>query len=140
MQRIIVDTNVLVSALIQRNFPYYILNEVFNNKELELCISEALFQEYCEVLNRKKFARFPDFVVNAQFILNEIERVSKKFTPTTSIDVIGDLDDNRLLELARESRADFLITGNHTDFTMQDFEGTRIVTPKDFWLKHLIQK
>lgn len=78
MQRIIVDTNVLVSALIQRNFPYYILNEVFINKELELCISEALFQEYGEVLNRKKFARFPDFVVNAQYILNEIERVSKK--------------------------------------------------------------
>jgi putative PIN family toxin of toxin-antitoxin system len=81
MQRIIVDTNVLVSALIQRNFPYYILNEIFANNELELCVSDSLLQEYYEVLNRKKFSKFPDFVSNAQFILTEIEHVSKKFSP-----------------------------------------------------------
>lgn len=140
MQRIIIDTNVLVSALIQRNFPYYILNEIFANHDIELCVSDSLFQEYCDVLNRKKFAKFPDFVSNAQFILTEIERVSKTFTPRTTINLIGDNADNRLLELARESHADFLITGNHTDFTMNNFEGTRIVTPKEYWLDHLTKK
>jgi len=140
MQKIIIDTNVLVSALIQRNFPYYILNEIFANQDIELCISEDLFQEYYEVLNRKKFAKFTDFVSNAQFILTEIERVSKKYTPRTTIDIISDKDDNKLLELARESRADYLITGNHTDFTMTEFEGTQILTPKEYWLDHLMKK
>ena len=140
MQRIIVDTNVLVSALIQRNFPYYILNEIFANNELELCVSDSLLQEYYEVLNRKKFSKFPDFVSNAQFILTEIEHVSKKFSPKTKIELISDKDDNKLLELARESKANFLITGNHTDFTMKDFEGTRIVTPKEYWLDYLTRQ
>jgi len=38
-----------------------------------------------------------------------------------------------LLELAVESKADFIITGNTTDFTMTEFHGTRIVTPKEYW-------
>ncbi len=139
MQRIIIDTNVFISALIQRNFPHHILNEIFKNTELKLCISDELFFEYCEVLSRKKFAKFPDFVANGQFILTEIERISTRYIPKTRIELISDKDDNKLLELARESKADFLVTGNHNDFTMKEFEGTRIVNPKEYWLHFMLK-
>ena len=56
-----------------------------------------------------------------------------KFYPTQKLDVIKDKDDNKLLELAVESKADFIITGNTNDFTMSDYKGTKIVTPKDYW-------
>jgi len=37
------------------------------------------------------------------------------------------------LELAYESNADFLITGNSVDFTMTHYENTQIISPRNFW-------
>lgn len=37
------------------------------------------------------------------------------------------------LELADISKADFIITGNTNDFTMQIYNQTRILTPKEYW-------
>ena len=55
MQKIILDTNVLVSSLIQRSYPYLIVNEIFTETKIELCVSDNLLHEYYEVLNRRKF-------------------------------------------------------------------------------------
>ncbi|MCF0041891.1 putative toxin-antitoxin system toxin component, PIN family [Dyadobacter fanqingshengii] len=137
MQKLVVDTNVLVSALIQRSYPYLILQGVLSNPNLQICLSEPLLREYMEVLNRKKFARFPDFIVKAQFVLTEIERVATMYNPKTKLDILSDKDDNKLLELAAESKADFLITGNHTDFTIEIYENTQIVNPKIYWTDYI---
>jgi uncharacterized protein len=133
MQKIIIDTNVLVSALIQRNYPNFILYNYVLENLVEVCISEELFEEYLEVLNRPKFSKYSDFVNKAEFVLTQIETKSTKFYPTQRFDIIEDIADNRLLELAAESKADFIITGNINDFTMTDFKGTKIVTPKEYW-------
>ena len=58
MQKIIIDTNVLVSALIQRNYPNFILYNYVLENLVELCISDDLFEEYLDVLNRPKFSRY----------------------------------------------------------------------------------
>ena len=42
-------------------------------------------------------------------------------------------DDNMLLELAEESKADFLITGNTNDFIIPSYKQTRILTPREYW-------
>ena len=49
MQKVIIDTNVLISALIQKSFPYQIIDELFIEQRIELCISENIFAEYLEV-------------------------------------------------------------------------------------------
>jgi len=74
MQKIIIDTKVFVSLLIQRNYPFYIVDYIFSNKETQLCISDKLFEEYYDVLNRKKFSRFPEFIALAHALLTEIEK------------------------------------------------------------------
>ncbi len=133
MQKIIIDTNVLVSALIQRNYPYFIVyNYVFENL-VEVCISNDLFQEYLEVLNRPKFSKYPDFSSKAESVLAQIEAKSTKFEPIQQIHIIQDDADNRLLELALASQADYIITGNTNDFTMNYFQKTKIVSPKEYW-------
>ena len=133
MQKVIIDTNVLVSALIQRNYPNFIIYNYVLEDLVEVCISTELFDEYFEVLNRPKFTRFPDFISKAEFILAQIETKASKYYPTQRLDIINDNPDNRLLELAVASNADFIITGNTNDFTMSHFEGTKIVSPKDYW-------
>ena len=69
--------------------------------------------------------------------MTEIKTKSLKFNPKVRITIIDDLDDNKLLELADEAKADFLITGNTNDFTMQKYKRTRIVSPKEYWEKYL---
>ena len=133
MQKIVIDTNVLVSSLIQRGYPHLIVNEVFDNRNIEMCISDELFEEYLNVLNRKKFSRFPDFEANAHALLLDIETYARSYLPTMKLDIISDKDDNKLLELAEASEADFLITGNHHDFTIDQYKTTKIVNPKKYW-------
>jgi len=133
MQKIIIDTNVLVSALIQRNYPYFILFNYVLENQVEMCISDDLFEEYFNVLHRPKFTKYPDFQNKAEFILAQIESFATKFYPKEKVDIISDRNDNRLLELALESSADFIITGNSNDFIMNDFQGTKIVSPKEYW-------
>ena len=133
MQKVIIDTNVLVSALIQRNYPNFILYHCVLENLVQICISDDLFKEYLDVLNREKFSKYPDFVNKAEFILAQIDTKATKFYPTQKIYLIKDKDDNKLLELAVESKADFIITGNTNDFTMSDYKGTKIVTPKEYW-------
>jgi predicted nucleic acid-binding protein len=63
--------------------------------------------------------------------INEwIRKYNRKDLMNTRIKVeTKDEPDNRLLELADISKADFIITGNTNDFTMEIYNKTRIVTP-----------
>ena len=133
MQKTVVDTNVLVSSLIQRGYSYLIINELFIEKKVELCVSKKLIEEYYEVLNRKKFLRYHDFIAKAKTLPADIETQAKMFDPKTKVKIIRDLDDNKLLELAGSCKADFLITGNTNDFTMRKYKRTKIVTPAEYW-------
>jgi putative PIN family toxin of toxin-antitoxin system len=133
MQKIVIDTNVIVSSLIQRSYPYRILYGLFVDDKISVCVSEGLMSEYYEVLSRPKFARFPDFFARAERLLADIDTKAIKFQPSTSIDLITDKDDNMLLELAEESQADFIITGNSNDFTFRHFKRTTIVSQKEYW-------
>jgi putative PIN family toxin of toxin-antitoxin system len=56
MQKVIIDTNVIVSSLIQKSFPYKIMYELFIEDKMELCVPKALMKEYYDVLRRPKFA------------------------------------------------------------------------------------
>jgi|SRR5690606_1964110 len=137
MLKIIVDTNVFVSALIQRSYPYLIVDAVFADPAVELCLSDDLFQEYVDVLNRKRFTKFPNFLANAQLLLADIETRAKKYHPTSKLHIIKDDSDNKLLELAEVSKAHYLITGNTNDFTLDRFKETQVVNPKTFWELYL---
>lgn len=137
MLKIIIDTNILVSALIQKNYPAFILKEIVN-RDYEICISNSLFEEYKNVLNRDKFKKYPLFKENSDYLLNYIFNNSKIYYPKTKVNIIKDKADNALLELAEESMADVIITGNFNDFNFTKYKNTLILSPKDFWEKFII--
>ena len=136
MQKIVIDTNVIVSSLIQRGYPNLIINELFIEQKFQLCISDVLMSEYYEVLARTKFSKFQDFFIRAESLLVEIESKSVRFIPAIKLDLISDKDDNIVIELAHECLADFIITGNTTEFTFPIYQQTKIVTPKEYWEKY----
>jgi putative PIN family toxin of toxin-antitoxin system len=79
-----------------------------------------------------KFSKYQDFFIRAETLLVEIESKAVKFIPTIKLDLISDNDDNMVLELAHECEADFIITGNTTDFTFPTYQQTKIITPKEY--------
>ncbi len=133
MQKVVVDTNVIVSSLIQQNYPFFIIDKLFIEDKIQLCISEELLEEYFEVLSRAKFAKFQDFFKKAETLIAYIETKATKFYPTITLNLISDDVDNMILELADECNADFVITGNTRDFTFPIYKQTKILTPKDYW-------
>jgi len=135
MQRVVADTNVIVSSLIQRSYPYKIMYELFINDKMRLCVSEALMKEYRDVLQRPKFAAYPDFAARAEALLADIEAKATMYAPLISLNMMpSDPDDNKVLELADACAADYIITGNTNDFTFPSYKNTQIVTPKEYWL------
>lgn len=140
MQRIVIDTNVVVSSIIQRSYPYYIVYELFVADKFQWCISEQLFAEYYEVLARPKFSKFHDFFHRAELLLADIDRKAQHYSPSIKLDLISDKDDNMILELADVCMADFVITGNSTDFTFPTYKQTQIVTPKEYWEHYRIRE
>jgi uncharacterized protein len=136
MQKIVIDTNVIVSSLIQRGFPNLIFRELFIEQKISLCISDELMKEYYEVLARPKFSKFQDFFIRAESVLVEIETKSKKYFPKIKLHLIADVDDNMILELAHECEADFIITRNTNDVTLPNYKKTKIVSLREYWEKH----
>jgi putative PIN family toxin of toxin-antitoxin system len=133
MKKVILDTNVIVSALISKSIPTQILFDLVLNKKVEVCLSDEIFAEYLEVLNRNKFKEFPNFKAKADIVLNKIREISSNYNVDVKILILTDTSDNKFLELAAVSSADYLITGNSNDFIMSEFEYTRILSPRQFW-------
>ena len=133
MHKIIIDTNVIVSSLIQKSYPYHIIFDLFIEDKIFLCISPQLMAEYYAVLERPKFARFQEFAAKARVVLANIEMKAVRYKPRITLNLVSDKDDNKILELADECGADFVITGNTNDFTFPLYKRTKIVTPRDYW-------
>ena len=133
MQKLILDTNVIVSALISSSIPSKILYELVLTEKVEICLSEEILSEYVEVLNREKFSKFANFKTKAEVVLNRLREIAIFYQTDRKIEVLTDTSDNKFLELAAVSAADYLTTGNTLDFTITEFEYTRILTPREYW-------
>ncbi len=132
-KKIVIDTNVLVSAILSAvSNPGKIFYEFIFTKRSFLCISAEIFQEYVEVCNRDKFKRFPFFEYRANLFLIYILNFSNNYEPNQHFDLLKDKSDNKFIDLAFEANAHYIITGNTKDFKISKHKKTLIVTPKEF--------
>jgi len=133
MQKLILDTNIIVSALISNSIPTKILYELVLTQKVKVCLTEEIFAEYIEVLNREKFTKYTNFKSKVDIVLNKLREISTYYETNRKIEILSDTSDNKFLELAAVSSADYLITGNTFDFQITEFEYTRILTPREYW-------
>lgn len=64
MIRVVLDTNVLVSALLQPLGPSAQLLPLGLNGSIRLCITGSIYAEYEEVIRRPRFQRGPELVAS----------------------------------------------------------------------------
>ena len=125
MIKAVVDTNVLVSALINTNgTPAKVLSLTVNGK-IKLLYDNRIIFEYIDVLSRKEFG-FNAEIVNS---LIDFFRHEGEFTYTTHINVkLNDETDKKFYEVYKAGEAHYLITGNIKHFPKEK----NIITPGNF--------
>lgn len=128
MRYVILDTNVLLSALLCRkrssSVPLQILQYVFARKLLPV-FNQDILDEYEEVLHRSKF-RFSESLVRSA--IDAVINVGISKEPLHYDGVFPDPDDRVFFEVAwsmyQEAPETYLVTGNIKHYPKEDFVKT----------------
>lgn len=131
--RVVIDTNVLVSALLSElNSPTALtLEKVLKDTDCKLLLSPDLLAEYEDVLTRKKFSKaFLDKDIRA--LLSGLAVESMFIIPFSEINACEDADDNMVLALAQDGFADCISTGDDHLLKLHPFEKIPILSPSAF--------
>lgn len=127
MMKAVIDTNVLVSALLSSNesaATVLVVSMVLEGYVAPI-LTDDILKEYGEVLRRKKF-KFPEQDVG--ILLSEIKRRAVMVSPVHSHLDIPDKQDLPFLEAMLADKNAVLITGNIKHFP----DDERILTPRGF--------
>jgi putative PIN family toxin of toxin-antitoxin system len=128
MIRAVIDTNVVVSALISPSGNEALLLLAIKQGLVQPCFSPALLKEYSEVLARPKFS-FSQLEIGA---LVDLLRMKGDLVRAARLSGISpDPKDDKFIACALAAQADFLVTGNKKDFPQKGLETTRVVSAGD---------
>ena len=123
--KVVVDTNVLVSAVLKGRVPRAVIQFIFDNPDWEWIVSFEIIAEYKEVLSRPKFKLTSD--VRASWF-EIIDTFATLIDVNVSIDFPRDRKDAKFLACAIAAEADFLITGDSDFEQAQTLLNTRIIS------------
>ena len=125
----VVDTNVLVSALVFKQKPEQVVSKIFQCGLF--LFSDDTLEELIDVLGRPKFSKYiSDETINDYIRL--LDSFSIYVKPSQKVTACRDPKDNMILELAVAGKADFIITGDQDLLELNPFRNIRIVTPAEF--------
>jgi hypothetical protein len=126
--RIILDTNILLSALLSPLGPSAKLLGAWERKTFTLVTSEAQIAEFRGVADRSFFrARLRASAV--ELLAAGLQDFSFFCRELPSGPVAPDPKDSYLLAMAQASQADFLVTGDKELLSLKKHKSTRIITP-----------
>ncbi len=122
----VIDTNVLLSALLSKNensATVRVIDSVFEGKIIPLYHQDIL-SEYDEVLHREKFHLHENRI---RTVLDAVRQYGVEVFPQSTGAVLIDMNDLIFYEVAMEKRDDdaYLVTGNQKHYPFRDF----IITP-----------
>lgn len=135
MYQVVVDTNVLLAALRSRRGASYRLLSLLGDRRWQMNLSVPLVLEYEDVVKRPdsgaglSAAEVDDILdfICAEANLREIFYLWRPVLP--------DPKDDFILELAVESRCDYIVTFNVRDFAGAEKFGIEVITPREFLRK-----
>lgn len=125
--KVLLDTNVLISAFGFGGKPRQVLQLVLE-KKIKAVSSPILLAELHEVITKK----FPQLSQNLGLIERKLKRTIIIVSPKESIQIVRDIDDNRVLEAAIEGKCQYVITGDSDLLDLKVFQEIKIVTVEIF--------
>lgn len=132
--RIVIDTNVFVSAtMLRHSIPRQAVDKAFDSSIVLL--SKATLAELTEVLSRPKFDNYVSMEERALFLRQVAQ--SAEFVPIVqTVRECRDPDDDKILEVALNGRADVVVTGDEDLLSMNPWREVGIVTPAGYLKFH----
>jgi len=128
MVKVLIDTNIIVSALLFGGKPGEILKLVIT-KRIEAATSPPLLAELLDVLAKK-------FSFSKKTLKLTERKIKQSFTivyPTKQINILKDNNpDNRVLEAALEGNCSYIITGDKELLELNTFKRIRIINAHQF--------
>jgi putative PIN family toxin of toxin-antitoxin system len=129
---IVIDTNVLISAVLTpEGTARKVLNRVY--QIFKIAQSDETYQELVRRIYKRKFDKYISDQEREDF-LRVVKHHSQFVKVESQVEICRDIDDNKFLELAIDSNAVFLITGDRDLLSLKaQIEYQKlIVTPREF--------
>lgn len=123
--KVIFDTNILIFFVISNKLDY--IDKLLKNKKIQIIFSDELINEFLIVTVRDKFKKYFNTkdVIN---IINYLNEFGIKYKIKSNLDLCEDKKDNYLLNLAIDSKSDYLITGDKLLLKINKIGETNITT------------
>ena len=139
MQKVVLDTNVLISGVIASGYSASILDAV-RREEIKLVTSAHLLEEFIEVISRRHITRkYPKAAEEAEALLDFLRAyaILKAGIPEATA-VSPDRDDDFVLACALDGLVDCIVSGDPHLLDLKEYEGIPILTPREFVERNLI--
>jgi putative PIN family toxin of toxin-antitoxin system len=129
---IVLDASTFVSAALKANsLPERALFRAISRPN-QLILSQAVEQEYRDVLFRPKFDRFVS-LERRQRILDIVLVAAERVEPVQPVTECADPKDDKYLALAAAGGADLIVSSDARHLlSMHPWRGTPILSPKDY--------
>lgn len=125
--KVVLDTNIIVSAIGFGGKPHQILVGVLQEK-IKAVTSSILLAELEEVLTKKLLLSKENILLT----LEEVKNVFIVVQPKKTINAVRDAEDNRVLEAAVEGSCDYIITGDKELLKLGKWKKISILTAAQF--------
>ena len=129
--RVVLDTNVIISALFFGGSPRKLIERFFNG-DFTVFVSPPIVQEYVETyadIHRKYSDR------GNPLLLQKVIEKSQVVLPKNDISVCRDKDDDKFISCAVESKCLYIVSGDNDLLSLETVSGVEIVTISDFLKK-----
>ncbi len=127
--RVVIDTNVVVSALFFGGKPEKLLQYAIR-ENVNAVVSKEIVDEYNE-LSLRMTSKYPE--KQKRFPLDDFISTCSVVQPSRKITVCRDSDDNKFLECATEAKCLYVVSGDNDLLDLKSFEGVEIVTVAQFF-------
>jgi len=127
--KVILDTNVVISAIIRGRNPAAVILYLAEHPEIEWIVSPEIVDEYQNVIHRPKFGLSDEMV---QRWLDMIDEMTSLVAAPRQVDFPRDPKDAKFLACALSSEVDFLVTGDHDFEEAKKFGNTTILSVSQF--------
>ena len=128
--RVVLDTNVLISALLFGGLPGRLV-PLWQRREIVLLVSPEVLKEYIKVLSYPKFGLDEEEIKS--ILREEVLPYFDPVKPVTPVEVVGeDPSDDKFLSLAVDGKAKFLVSGDLRLLGIKRYCETAIVTVSAF--------
>lgn len=127
--KIILDTNIWISFLITKSMKG--VDKLILNEKVILLFSNELMTEFIDVTSREKLKRYFTKEDIASLI-DLIDMYGEIVKVKSEVDICRDKEDNFLLSLAKDGKADYLITGDKDLLVIDKYGKTNIITLTEF--------